>query len=80
MEACEAGSMFQGLLPDNWNIYVTTAANAKENSYATYCPEDYPPPPFEYFESDACLGDTYSVAWLEDRYIYIYRYILSYIH
>lgn len=28
MEACEAGSMFQGLLPDDINVYVTTVGHS----------------------------------------------------
>ena len=64
MEACEAGSMFEGLLPKDWNIYVTTASNPDESSWATYCPGSDDPPPSEY---DTCLGDLYSVAWMEDR-------------
>ncbi|CBI18454.3 hypothetical protein VitviT2T_014399 [Vitis vinifera] len=71
IEACEAGSMFQGLLPNNWDIYATTAANAEENSYGTYCPDDYPSAPSEY---DTCLGDTYSVAWLEDSEMHDLRF------
>lgn len=31
--------MFEGLLDDNMAAYVTTAANAYESSWATYCPE-----------------------------------------
>ncbi|KAK9742043.1 hypothetical protein RND81_03G144900 [Saponaria officinalis] len=53
VEACEAGSIFEGILPNNLNIYVTTASNPDESSWATYCP-------------GACLGDLYSVAWMED--------------
>ncbi|XP_057437409.1 vacuolar-processing enzyme-like [Lotus japonicus] len=56
LEACESGSMFEGLLPDDINIYATTAANAEEDSWACYCYEDY----------NACLGDLYSVSWMED--------------
>lgn len=63
VEACEAGSIFEGLLPEEWNIYVTTASNPSESSWATYCPGFDPPPPTEY---DTCLGDLYSVAWMED--------------
>lgn len=37
MEACESGSMFEGLLPTDANIYATTAANSHESSYGTYC-------------------------------------------
>ncbi|XP_039683768.1 vacuolar-processing enzyme [Medicago truncatula] len=63
MEACEAGSMFEGLLPNDINIYVTTASNKSENSYGFYCPNSYLPPPPEY---DICLGDLYSISWMED--------------
>ena len=66
VEACEAGSIFEGLLKEEWNIYVTTASNADESSWATYCPGFDPSPPPEF---QTCLGDLYSVAWMEDRYI-----------
>ncbi|KAI7749641.1 hypothetical protein M8C21_016624 [Ambrosia artemisiifolia] len=64
VESCESGSIFDGLLKENMNIYVTTASNPDENSWGTYCPDMDPPPPPEY---DTCLGDLYSVAWMEDR-------------
>ena len=38
------------------NLYATTAANANESSWATYCPGDHPSPPPEY---ETCLGDLY---------------------
>ncbi|KAF3791048.1 Vacuolar-processing enzyme [Nymphaea thermarum] len=63
VEACESGSIFQGLLPNDMNIYVTTASNAEESSFGTYCPGMSPSPPQEYI---TCLGDLYSVAWMED--------------
>ncbi|GFP79202.1 vacuolar-processing enzyme [Phtheirospermum japonicum] len=63
LEACESGSMFEGLLPETMNIYAITAANASEDSFATYCPEDYP---FISPAYDVCLGDVYSVSWIED--------------
>ncbi|KAI3682208.1 hypothetical protein L2E82_50071 [Cichorium intybus] len=63
LEACESGSIFEGLLPEGLNIYATTASGPNENSWGTYCPGDYPSPPAEY---DTCLGDLYSVAWMED--------------
>lgn len=62
IEACESGSMFEGLLPNNYNIYATTASNAEESSYATYCPGD------DSAGFDTCLGDLYSISWLEDWY------------
>nr|XP_016437460.1 PREDICTED: vacuolar-processing enzyme-like [Nicotiana tabacum] len=37
LEACESGSMFDGLLPEGLDIYVTTASKPDENSWATYC-------------------------------------------
>jgi len=63
MEACESGSMF-ATLPKDLNIYATTAANAKESSWGTYCA-----PAGDYVDGrplDTCLGDLYSVNWLED--------------
>lgn len=64
VEACESGSIFEGVMPKDLNIYVTTASNAEESSFGTYCPGMQPPPPPEYM---TCLGDLYSVAWMEDR-------------
>ncbi|KAF8007650.1 hypothetical protein BT93_K1598 [Corymbia citriodora subsp. variegata] len=64
IEACEAGSMFQGLLPKDIGIYVTTASNAEENSWGCYCPGDSTVgDPDKY---GTCLGDLYSIAWMED--------------
>ncbi|KAG8065469.1 hypothetical protein GUJ93_ZPchr0004g39211 [Zizania palustris] len=63
VEACESGSIFEGLMPDDLNIYVTTASNPLENSWGTYCPGEEPSPPPEYI---TCLGDMYSVSWMED--------------
>uniref|UniRef100_A0A646QJ75 legumain n=1 Tax=Hemiscolopendra marginata TaxID=943146 RepID=A0A646QJ75_9MYRI len=56
IEACESGSMFAKLLPNNINIFVTTAANPKESSYACYYDE----------QRETYLGDVYSVKWMED--------------
>ncbi|CAM4771692.1 unnamed protein product [Rotaria magnacalcarata] len=56
IEACESGSMLEGLLPDNINIYATTASNAEESSYACYYDE----------KRQTYLGDVYSVVWMED--------------
>ncbi|KAJ9706819.1 hypothetical protein PVL29_002007 [Vitis rotundifolia] len=63
VEACESGSIFEGLMPDDLNIYVTTASGPDEESWGTYCPGMEPAPPPEYI---TCLGDLFSVAWLED--------------
>ena len=71
LEACESGSIFEGLLPNDINVYATTASNADESSWGTYCPGEHPSPPPEY---DTCLGDLYSIAWMEDRYL-IFFYI-----
>ena len=65
IEACESGSIFQGLLSDSLNIYATTASNAQESSWGTYCPGMVPAPPEEF---NTCLGDLYSVAFLENRW------------
>lgn len=56
IEACESGSMFEGLLPENINVFATTAANADESSYACYYDD----------KIGAYLGDLYSVNWMED--------------
>jgi legumain len=58
LKSCESGSIFEGPLPTDLNIYVTTTSNAGENSWGTYCPGMDPPPPPEY---DTCLGGLYSV-------------------
>uniref|UniRef100_A0A6I8P505 legumain n=1 Tax=Ornithorhynchus anatinus TaxID=9258 RepID=A0A6I8P505_ORNAN len=55
IEACESGSMMNHL-PDNINVYATTAANPSESSYACYYDE----------ERQTYLGDWYSVNWMED--------------
>jgi legumain len=56
IEACESGSMLEDLLPNNINVYGTTASNAKESSYACY---------FDATRK-TYLGDVYSVVWMED--------------
>lgn len=66
VEACESGSIFDGLLSEGLNIYATTASSPYEDSWGTYCPGDYPSPPPEY---DTCLGDLYSISWMEDWYV-----------
>ncbi|XP_010526069.1 PREDICTED: vacuolar-processing enzyme gamma-isozyme-like [Tarenaya hassleriana] len=70
LEACESGSIFEGLLPEGMNIYATTASNAEESSWGTYCPGEDPSTPAEY---ETCLGDLYSVAWMEDSDIHNLR-------
>jgi legumain len=63
LEACESGSMFEGVLSPNKKIYATTAANAHESSYGFYCP---PQDQVDGKSIGSCLGDEYSVAWMED--------------
>jgi legumain len=63
IEACESGSIFSGTLPDNIEVYATTASNPDESSWGTYCPGMAPPAPSGY---NTCLGDLYSVAWMEN--------------
>ncbi|KAK4490981.1 hypothetical protein RD792_001702 [Penstemon davidsonii] len=48
LEACESGSIFEGLLPEGLSIYATTASNSSESSFGMYCPGDHPSPPQEY--------------------------------
>jgi len=63
IEACESGSIFEGTLPANISVYATTASNAQESSWGCYCPGMEPAPPAGY---DTCLGDLYSVSWMEN--------------
>jgi len=63
LEACESGSMFQGVLDPTLGIYATTASNAVESSWGTYCPPD---DMIDGKELNSCLGDLYSVNWMEN--------------
>ncbi|RZF32682.1 hypothetical protein LSTR_LSTR004110 [Laodelphax striatellus] len=56
VEACFAGSMFQNLLKDNLNVFVTTASDPYESSYACYYDDSI----------GTYLGDVFSVNWMED--------------
>jgi len=58
LESCESGSMFKDVLKPNINIYATTASDFDESSYGCYCDDDP--------DRDTCLGDLYSVNWMED--------------
>merc|ERR1711981_9735 len=61
LEGGEVGSMFDGMrIP---NIYAVTAGNGEESSYATYCPPD---DVVNKKGLNACLGDLFSIAWMED--------------
>merc|ERR1719456_411185 len=61
LEACESGSMFEGMnIP---GVYGLTAANAHEPSWGTFCmPEDK----VNGKHLNTCLGDLFSVNWMED--------------
>lgn len=62
LEACESGSMFVGL-PEDIQIFATTAANGHESSYAAYCGAEAK---VRGQIIGSCLGDEYSVRWMED--------------
>merc|ERR1712072_293918 len=61
LEACESGSMFDGMnIP---GVYGLTAANGQESSWGTYCmPQDK----VNGKHIGSCLGDLFSVNWMED--------------
>jgi legumain len=63
LEACESGSMFANQLDPKMNIYATTASNAVESSWGTYCPPD---DKVDGKELNSCLGDLYSVNWMQN--------------
>jgi len=63
IEACESGSMFENILANDINVYAVTAANADESSWGTYCPPD---DMVHGVEINSCLGDLFSVNWMED--------------
>ncbi|XP_005099519.1 legumain [Aplysia californica] len=54
MEACFSGSMFEGILPKDINIYVTTSANAHEEAYMC-CWDKF---------RKAYVGSVYDNAWM----------------
>ena len=62
LETCESGSMFENL-PKDMNIWATTAANGDESSWGTFCP---PNDKVNGKSIGTCLGDLYSVNWMED--------------
>ena len=62
MEACESGSMFKNL-DKSLGIYAVSAANGSESSWASYC---YPNDMVNGTHITSCLGDLFSVNWLED--------------
>merc|ERR1711894_472587 len=61
MEACESGSMFQGMnIP---GVYAVSASNPTESSWGTYCGSDAV---VNGKNLNTCLGDLFSVNWMED--------------
>jgi legumain len=63
LEACESGSMFNKVLPADINVFATTASNPDESSWGWYCsPDDH----IDGKTIGSCLGDEYSVRWMED--------------
>ena len=63
LESCHSGSMFENKLPNNFNIYTTTAANPHESSYAEYCGSQAK---VNGTSIGSCLGDEYSCRFMED--------------
>lgn len=63
MEACESGSMFPELTPDG-KILAVTASNAQESSWGTYCGDQAI---VKGKNVGSCLGDLFSVNWMEDN-------------
>jgi len=63
IESCESGSMFNNLLPKNINVYATSASSPTESSWGCYCP---PQDKVNGKSIGSCLGDLYSVNWMED--------------
>ncbi|KJH49309.1 peptidase C13 family protein [Dictyocaulus viviparus] len=57
LEACESGSMFDGILTSDINVYAVTAANTWEPSFGEFCNNDMNLP---------CLADEFSLNWMED--------------
>jgi legumain len=61
LEACESGSMFQGM--DIPGVYALSASNPTESSWGTYCSGDAR---VNGKNIGSCLGDLFSVNWMED--------------
>ncbi|CAH1394349.1 unnamed protein product, partial [Nezara viridula] len=55
IEACNSGSMFDNIIGGTDGVLVSTAAAPDESSYAWYCEN----------ELETCLGDLYSITWIE---------------
>merc|ERR1712217_459441 len=65
LEACESGSIFNKLLKAP-NAKAVTAANPKESSWGWYCPDESGGDKVDGKEIGSCLGDEFSVRWMED--------------
>ena len=65
MEACHSGSMFQDL-PNNMSIYTQASASADEVAWAYYCGGMQDPWDVDGVHIGSCLGDLYSIRWMED--------------
>ena len=61
IDACDSGSMFNGSLPDDANIFATTSAPPDAVAFRTFCGV----PPFTG-NALTCLCNQYSFAWLND--------------
>merc|ERR1711894_609167 len=61
MEACESGSMFQGMIIPG--VYAVSTSNPTEFSWGTYCGSDAV---VNGKNLNTCLGDLFSVNWMED--------------
>merc|ERR1712190_69204 len=48
------------------NAKAVTAANPKESSYGWYCPDEFGGDKVDGKEIGSCLGDEFSVRWMED--------------
>lgn len=62
LEACESGSMFHDVDLASLNIWAMTATNATAPSWGTYC---YPHDTVKDQNMMTCLGDLFSVSWME---------------
>lgn len=62
LEACESGSMFVNT-PKNQKFYALSAASPSESSWGWYCPPD---DSVHGTHIGSCLGDLFSINWMED--------------
>lgn len=69
LESCNSGSMFAGF-NTRWkkDIFIVTASSSYESSFATYCPfeDTFEPVIPNATHMGTCLGDLFSVSWMED--------------